>query len=241
MNEESFQKLRFHKKVWNSISKIETYPEMAAEGVKSAIKYLVKIVAILTVVVCLGIVYQTNSLIQKGVKYLQNEFPDFSYKDGILDVPSDNEIKVLAGENFIGKVIVDTKTEDETKINQYINEVIENEEGIIVLKDRIIIKNSAVVGTISYTYKEAFEQMGINEFTKQDVINYASSGQILTLYFSLFLTIFIYSFIMYLLTTVSNVLLLSFFVFITTLLARIKMRYVAIFNMSVYAITLSVI
>ena len=46
---------------------------------------------------------------------------------------------------------------------------------------------------------------------------------------------------MYLLTIISNVVLLSFFGYITTLLARIKMRYVAVFNMSAYALTLSVI
>ncbi len=46
---------------------------------------------------------------------------------------------------------------------------------------------------------------------------------------------------MYLLTIISNVVLLSFFGYITTLLARIKMRYVAVFNMAVYALTLSVI
>ena len=241
MEEENFQKIKFHKRVWNSITKIEKYPEMSAEGIKTALKYLVKIVAIFTVVVCLGIVYQTNSLVHKGVDYLQSEFPEFSYRDGTLNVTSDNEIKTSVGEKYIGKIIVDTKTEEEAKVNQYINEITNDGEGIIILKDKIIIKNSAVVGTISYTYKDAFEQMGITEFSKQDVINYANSSQILTLYLSLFLTIFIYSFIMYFLTTISNVVLLSVFGYITTLLARIKMRYVAIFNMSVYAITLSVI
>ena len=78
MDEENFKKIRFHKRIWNSITKIEKYPEMAAEGVKTALKYLVKIVAILTVVVCLGIVYQTNNLVHKGVDYLQSEFPEFS-------------------------------------------------------------------------------------------------------------------------------------------------------------------
>ena len=241
MDENSIEKIRFHKKVWNSVSKIEKYPDMAAEGFKAALKYLFKIVAILTVVVCLGVLYQTNSLIQNGVNYLQNEFPEFSYKDGYLNILSEKEIKISSEESYIGKVIVDTKAEEETTVNKYINEVIENGEGIIVLKDRVIIKNSAVVGTISYSYKDTFEQMGITEFTKQDVINYANSGQIITLYLSLFLTIFMYSFIMYFLTTVSNVVLLSIFGYITTLLARIKVRYVAIFNMSVYAITLSVI
>ena len=64
--EEETKKLRFHNKVWNSISKIEKYPDMAAEGLKTALKYLVKIVAVLTVLVCLGIVYQTNNLIHNN-------------------------------------------------------------------------------------------------------------------------------------------------------------------------------
>ena len=142
---------------------------------------------------------------------------------------------------LIGEVIVDTLTEDENIVNQYINEVIQNGEGVIVLKDRLIVKNSSVGGTINYSYKDTFEQWGIKEFNKQDVINYVKSSGMIKIYASLFLTIFVYSFIMYFLTTISNVVLLSIFGYITTLLARIRMRYVAIFNMSVYAITLSVI
>ena len=139
------------------------------------------------------------------------------------------------------KILLKQDIYQNMKINQYINDITEVEEGAIILKDRIILKNSSVVGTISYTYKESFESFGVSEFTKQDVINYANSSKIVTLYVSIFLTIFIYAFIMYLLTIISNVVLLSFFGYITTLLARIKMRYVAVFNMSAYALTLSVI
>jgi len=46
---------------------------------------------------------------------------------------------------------------------------------------------------------------------------------------------------MYLLTTLSNIVFLSVFGYLTTWFARIKMRYVAIFNMSIYALTLSII
>ena len=236
-----YKKANFFKKVWNSITKIEKYPDMAAEGLGTSIGYLAKIVSFLAIVLCLGMMFQTYELIQEGVSYLQNEFPEFSYKDGILNVESENEMIISSEDTMEGKIIIDTKVEEEQKVNQYINEVTEEGEGIIVLKDKIILKSSAVVGTISYTYNETFNPMGITEFTKQDVINYANSNQITTLYVSIFLTIFIYSFIMYLLTTLSNAIMLSFFGYITTVLARIKIRYVAIFNMSVYALTLSTI
>lgn len=231
----------FLKKVWYTVTKIEKYPDMAAEGVGKAIGYLAKLVAILAIVLSLGMIYQTHNLLQEGVTYLQNEFPEFSYEDGKLTVISENEITISEEDSVVGKTIIDTKTEEEQKINQHINSITKSGEGMIILSDKIIIKNSAISGTISYFYKDMFEPLGISKFIKQDVINYANSSQILTLYISIFLTIFIYSFIMYLLTTISNAILLSVFGYITTLLARIKMRYVAIFNMSVYALTLSTI
>ncbi len=239
--EKKTTKVGFFKKIWYSITKIEKYPEMASEGLSKALGYIVKITAILAVVLCLGMVYKTYNIVQKGINYLQNEFPEFSYKDGKINVESENEIVISEDKSIVGKIIVDTKTEDEQKVNQYINDITEVEGGVIVLQDRVIIKNSSVAGTLSYGYKENLESFGISEFQKQDVINYAKSNKIANLYVSIFLTIFIYAFIMYLLTIISNVILLSFFGYITTLLARIKMRYVAVFNMSAYALTLSII
>ena len=86
-----------------------------------------------------------------------------------------------------------------------------------------------------------FEQMGINEFNKQDIVNYVNSSQIISLYASLFLTIFIYAFTMYLLSTISNALVLSLFGYLTSWLARLKIRWVAILNMSIYALTLPIL
>ena len=234
-------KMNFFNKVKYSIFKIEKYPDMAAEGVGKAISYISILVAILAVILCIGMLYQTHDLLQDGIHYIQNEFPEFSYKEGILKVESENVITISEDDSVMGKAIIDTKTEEDQTINQYINSITESGEGIIILKDKAVIKSSGVAGTVSYSYKDALEQLGINEFTKQDVVNYVNSSQIATLYVSVFLTIFVYAFIMYLLTTISNAVLLSFFGYITTLLARIKIRYAAIFNMSVYALTLSIV
>lgn len=241
-NEENKEiNLGFFKKVWYSIVDIEKYPDMSAQGLGKALGYLVKIVAIFAIVVCLGTIYQTHGLIKEGINYLQNSFPEFSYKDGILNVESDDKIIISSEDSVVGETIIDTKTEEESIINEYINEITNEGGGIVVLKDRVIVKNSSVAGTISYSYKESLNQLGINEFNKQDVINSANSGEVVTLYISIFITMFLYAFSMYLLSTLSNAILLSFFGFLTTWLARIKMRYVAIFNMAVYALTLSTI
>lgn len=230
----------FFQKIWNSITKIEKYPDMAAEGLGRAFTYICKIVAILAIVLCLGTVYQTYQMLQEGIQYLQNEFPEFSYKEGILDVSSDERITLSEDDSYVGRTIIDTKTEEEQEINQYINEIEKTGSGMIILKDKVILKNRAVAGTINYQYSELLQQMSITEFTKQNVIDYVNSTQVIALYISVFVTIFIYSFIMYLLTTLSNAVFLSIFGYLTTWFARIKMRFLAVFNMSIYALTLSI-
>ena len=213
---------------------------MAAEGLGRAFTYICRIVAILAIVLCLGTIYQTHQMLQEGMRYLKEEFPEFTYKEGRLDVSSDERLTISEEDSYVGRTIIDTKTEEEQSINQYINEIEKSGSGMIILKDKVILKNGAIAGTINYQYKELLQQIGITEFTKQNVIDYANSSQIITVYISVFITIFAYSFIMYLLTTLSNAVFLSVFGFLTTWIARIKMRFLAVFNMSIYALTLSI-
>jgi Sec-independent protein translocase protein TatA len=233
-------KAGFFTKVWNSIVKIEKYPDMAAEGLGRAFAYLCKIVAILAIVLCIGMMYQTHKMLKEGIEYIQNEFPDFSYQDGVLNVLSEQRITISESDSYIGRTIIDTNTEDEQTINEYITELEQSGSGIIILKDKVVLKNSTVAGTINYNYSELLGQMGIDEFTKQSVIDYVNSTKVISLYASIFITIFVYSFIMYLLTTLSNAVFLSAFGYLTTWIARIKMRFVAVFNMAIYSLTLSV-
>lgn len=242
MNEEEYKPIGFFKKIWYSVTKIEKYPAMAAEGVGRAISYCCKIMAIIAIVIGAGMVYQISNMVADGINYLQNDFPDFSYKDGILDVQTDEVLKISPENSIVGKIIVDTKTEDNATINEYIDEIEQAESGIIILKNEMILKNPSVAGTINYEYKTTLSNFNISQFTKQDVINYAnSSGIIGNLYVNAFIAIFIYSFVMYLLTTLTNAILLSVLGLLTTLFAKIRMRYIAIFNMSIYALTLSTI
>ena len=46
-----YKKPNFFKKVWFSVAKFEKYPEMAAEGVPSALKYLTKIMVIFALII----------------------------------------------------------------------------------------------------------------------------------------------------------------------------------------------
>ena len=114
---------KFFPKIGYSITKIEKYPEMATQGFGKAFSYLCKLVVILAIVVCIGTIYQTHTLIKQGTNYLEKDFPDFNYKDGILNVNSEQMLEFSNVESIADKIIIDTNTEDEEVINQYVQSI----------------------------------------------------------------------------------------------------------------------
>ena len=193
------KEMGFFKKVKYSIVNIEKYPEMIVEGTGKAISYIAKLVVVLAIVLSVWTLYQTYQMINEGTNYLENEFPNFLYKDGMLTVDSEEAI-IIENEQF-GKIIIDTNTDSEETINQYLNQINEYGTGALVLKNRVVLKNITMIGEVSYNYQESLNSMNLTQFNKQDVINYVQNGQINTLYFSVFISLFIYSFTMYFINT----------------------------------------
>lgn len=232
------RKKGFYKKVWYSINKIEKYSELSAEGFGKAIKYLVILVVMLSLVSSIGTVYRTSIEVKNIAKYINEKSPELTYSNEVLTVESQEPI-IDENENF-GKVIIDTNTDDEQKINEYLNSV-KDENAIIILKNKLILKEIGLQGTTNYNYKELFGEMGITEFNKQNLVDYLNGSAMMSLYINLALALFIYAFIIYFINTLFNILVISVFGYLTTVILKLKIRYVAIFNMAVYAITLPTI
>ena len=126
----------FFKKVWYSIDKIEKYAELSAEGFGKAIKYLSILVIILAMISSLVSTYRTSVEMKNIAQYINENAPELTYNDGTLQVESEEVI--IDDSSKFGKVIIDTKTDSEEQINQYINQVSEEENAIIILKNTFI-------------------------------------------------------------------------------------------------------
>lgn len=227
----------FFKKLWYSITNIEKYGEMAAEGMPRAVSYLLKLTLIIAIVFGLGTVYRSDKGIKNTIKTVTDKIENFNYKDGNLD--TGNQEEIIIDNTQFGKIIINTKTKENEKINSYINSL-NNQAGIIMLNDKMIIKSS-LTSPVEYKYQDLLKSLNITEFDKQSFIDTVNSNKMIVFYISLFLALLLYSFITYLLSILWNVVILSIFGVIATWFAKIKMRYAAIYNMSVYAISLSVL
>lgn len=113
MEENNNEKIGFLKKIWYSITKIEKYPEMTIQGFASAVKYLVLIMVIFSVILSLGLICKTYTSVNNAVNYFENDFPNVLYKDGNLTVESEEPIKFNDSNSILGNTIIDTNTEDE--------------------------------------------------------------------------------------------------------------------------------
>lgn len=226
----------FFKKVWYSIDKIEKYSELSAEGFGRAIKYLSILIIILSIISSVVTVYKTSLEIKDIAQYINEKSPELTYNDGTLQVESEEAI-IDDNSNF-GKVIIDTKTDSEEQINQYINQVNDEENAIIILKNKLILKEIGIQGTTDYNYEELFGEMGVTQFNKQQLVEYLTSSNMMSLYLNLFLVLFIYAFIVYFINTLFYLITISAVGYLATMILKLKIRFVAVFNMAVYAITL---
>ena len=193
---------------------------------------------ILSAVASAVVVYRTRNQINDVAEYIKNEAPEFVYNDSGLSIEA-NEQPIITENEDIGKIIIDTNTEDEQTINKYIND--ESGNVIVILKNELILKEQGVQGAVKYNYEELLKEMNITEFGKQGLVEYLTSSSMISMYVNLFLVLIMSAFTMQLINTLFYVIIISIFGYLTTIILRLKIRYVAVFNMAIYSVSLPIL
>ncbi|MBR3163666.1 MAG: DUF1189 domain-containing protein [Clostridia bacterium] len=240
---EQKKNIPFFKKIVYSITKFEKYPEMSAEGTASAFKYLALLMLVFSIIVSSGLVIELQKTIKSGVDYLQNQLPDVNYTDGQLNVDSSEVIKIDSQIPSIDQIIIDTNTDSEEQLVEYINSIPQDNTGIVLLKNKAVIKAIDTNQVVEYSYKDILENININKdaLSKQDIINYLSEGGAISIYVIFFILMILYVFSVYLISVLVDTLLITVLGIFTVWFTKLKLKLSAIYNMSIYALTLSII
>ena len=98
-----------------------------------------------------------------------------------------------------------------------------------------------MTGTLNYNYEDLVNQIGMSNFDKEQVIEFVTGTQMTSIYLGLFSILLMSAISVYFINTILNVVLVSIFGYLATLITKMKMRYVAILNMAIYSITLPTI
>ena len=250
MEENKTQKISFFKKVWYSITKFEKYPDMASEGIKNAIKYLLIAVAIVTVFIVIGSLIEMHDLVGKLSNYIESNIPEFSYSDGKLSMELNEPMIIEVNEeeySGIDKVYINPNIENDEE-----KEKIEEENSIVgvtvfFFKDQIILMSKDENNNMTrqpYTYRDfitSYTQEDMNAFNKQELIEYMRSESMNNYYMRYGMSLFVYLVVMNLIVALLDSLELAVLGWITSITARVKMNLMAIYNMAIYALTLPMI
>ena len=138
------QKISFWKRIIISIKNIEQYQILAGESTKSAIKYLLKLMVVFTLVVAGAITIKFNNAVNNFKTFIEQDVAELTFKDNVLNVKSKKEDETLIAykiEDMDIKIMFDTSEILQEKTEEYTNDIKQEFNGIIFLKDRIIMKN----------------------------------------------------------------------------------------------------
>ncbi len=239
--------INFFKKVWYSITKFEQYPAMATEGLPRALQYLLTLMVAVTIFVMIGSLIQMKQTIESLSQYIEQNIPDFTVSDEKVEMNIEQPIKI---ENIqysgIDKIIVNPLAETTEQKEQAENDETVVGVTIFFFKDEIILKSKIDddhVTKQNYTYSEFVSNYtgeNISTFNKTQLVEYLTSQGMTRYYVRYGLSAFVYLFLINVIYALLDALEIAILGWFTTTLARIKIRFVAIYNMAVYALTLPV-
>lgn len=148
----------FFKKFWTSITDFEGYEELAAGSTFKTIIYIIILTLIFTAVIVGINIVKLNSSVDSIKDYVSKNIEDLTYKDGKLEVKTEEPIIIENEENIIPIIIIDTQNyENEAeyleKTQNYREKLKAYNIGIILLDDHLVIRNSMLTeenDTIEY-------------------------------------------------------------------------------------------
>ena len=228
----------FIKELISSIRDFEKYPEMAAKPFSTIFKYIVKLLLIFTIIVTAISVYDLSKDINEGIEYFKNEIPNLSFKDNKLKLETSDIIRI-ENSGLFSLIIINTNEINVEQKENYIDTVKNNYSSIVLLSEEVLINTDN--GVFECSYEEVAKTYKIGDMTKQDILNYFTGTNLVMLYIGIFIMSFIYLFIAYLTSTLIDALLLGTIGYITALILKLRLKYVAMIKIAIRALTLSII
>lgn len=224
----------FFKRAKNAITNFDKYREYADNKLSVTIKYILKLVLIFAIIATITLTIKINNVVTNFAQVFKNECPEFKIENNNLVIEADNKEFVNKDESDFFGFVINTEKDSLDGIEE-----IENCQTVFaILKDKIILRNSSSMET-SITYAQISEENDLSIINKQTIVEFANTKNITTIISMLALTLAIFLFIIYLAEIIIDILLLSIIGLLFSKIIGINFKYKQIFNMSVYAITLS--
>ena len=182
-------------------------------------------------------VIKINRETNKILRSFKENAPEFKIENNNLITQEGNNHFIIGDSSNSFGLIIDSEKENLSEVEEANNYKVFI---MAMLKDKIVLRNYLNIEN-SITYEELGENYEISNLDKQSILSYVTNKNILMGIASFAITSIIFLFISYLIEILLDIVFLSLVGFIFSKIIGINFKYKQVFNMSVYAITLSVI
>lgn len=235
------KELSFFKKLIISIKDFEKYPELASKNWGKIIVYAVKLLLIFCIIASCAFIYEFANELKSELQYIQTQIPNFTYKDGKIEADQEEPIIEQNRERTLDTFVFDVRQIQEADFKNYIELLGKTKNGIIFLQDKILIKTQVSEQVVEYNYNSIAESYKINNFNKEQMLQYFSGTNLVLIYIGIFITILIYMFLLSFISIWLDVILLGSLGFFTALILRLHLRFSAMCKIAVHSLTLPIL
>ena len=231
------KRFNFFKRIQISIFKVENYGEFVLEKTGIAIKYLFKLMLLVSFIIALVTTIKIHSIVKKGFSYVQNEMPDFTLKDGIIAFKNDTDGYDKDLDFYVlyrtQNEITDNDIKDiEKDINKY-------SSAIVYLNDRMVYYNGQ---NYSYfKYSDIIKEYDFNISNKQELLHVLERVGPVTVDVVYFVATLLSMYIVNIVTIIFDIILVFCFGIIASRLCGVNMPWAKILSLSIYSLTLSIL
>ena len=235
------KKIPFLKKVKINIFDFDRYQDLAAEKTIRTIVYLVLIIFLFSVVIAGTYVIKLYQAIDIIKNYISTQIEEINYENYELNIKPKDELETLEidlEDIFPFKIIINTQETDEARIQESVDNLSNEENALLLLKDKIVLKSEISINLVETSYKTISETYTINKIDKNEAINLLSSNTMNEFILIFAMTIVMYMFIIYFSSILVDILLFFVLAYIVTRIAGLRLKYSAIYNIAAYSLTL---
>lgn len=235
------KEVSFFKKLIMSIKDFEKYPELASKSWAKVLSYLAKLLAIFVIVASFASVYKLSKQVQSGLEYVKDVLPDFTFSNNELVIGQEEAIAYENKDKLLDTIIIDTKEVNDETLSLYKEKLQKASNGVVLLKNKALVKTGVTNGIVEYTYSSISETYQINEFNKQQVLEYFSGTSLVLMYIGIFIMMSIYMFVLYFISIWLDIVLLGALGFFTALILRLHLRFSAMCKIAIHSLTLPIL
>lgn len=231
--------MNFLKKVKTAIVNFEGYQQFANEKTVTAIKYFLQIVLVFAIFASISAAYPFVNNIKNGVEYMKTDIPNFSITDNKLTLES--EKPVVTKNDSVSLILAINPNISKDDVNAFFEENKAYNNVVLLSEDQLFVKMATTSGIIAYDYKTITQTTGMQDISKQSIIEYFDNSGYIKVFFAMFLFLLAYLLLTCIITTLLDVLILSVLALITAKLYKVKLDFKQCFNMAIYALTLPIL